>query len=207
MKKILILAFAFALASFSAAARADGYDFAYKSITEMPVTTSQPVSGDYTFRFVAADNKVEKMGASTSINNTVSTAVSATSGTTGTTLTNIPGLSIPVVAGTYRFEAYLTGTSTTNSGVKFAIANSGTTTSAVYTGIQYNNATVNAHATTTTAGNAVGAATTVFTDATIEGSIVVSAAGNLTVQFAQNASHADTTTVNAGATFIVSRIN
>lgn len=138
----------------------------------------------------------------------ISTAISATSGTTGTTLTNIPGLSVAVTAGkTYAFRAYVTGTSTTNSGVKLAFANSGTTTSASYTCVQNNNATQNAHTTTTTMGNAVGAATTVFTDAECWGVVVVNAAGNLTMQFAQNASHADTTTVNANGYLLVTRVN
>lgn len=137
-----------------------------------------------------------------------STAISATSGTTGTTLTNITGLTVPVTAaGTYAFKAYLTGTSTTNSGVKLAVANSGTTTSGVYTCSQHNNATNNAETTTTTMGTATAAATTVFTNAWCEGEIIVANAGNLTVQFAQNASHADTTTINAGSTFTVRRIN
>lgn len=138
----------------------------------------------------------------------VSSAISATSGGTGTTLTNITGLSVAVTAAkTYAFRAYVTGTSTTNSGVKFAFANSGSTTSASYTCIQNNGTTQNAHTTTTTMGNAVGAATTVFTDAECWGTIVVNAAGNLTMQFAQNASHSDTTTVNANGWMAVTRLN
>lgn len=138
----------------------------------------------------------------------VSAAISATSGSTGTTLTNITGLSVAVTAAkTYAFHAYVTGTSTTNSGVKFAFANSGSTTSATYTCSQTNNATINAKTTTTTMGNAVGAGTTVFTSAECDGVIVVNAGGNLTMQFAQNASHADTTTVNANGYMLVRRLN
>ncbi len=139
---------------------------------------------------------------------TVSSAISATSGTTGTTLTNIPGLSVAVTAGkTYAFMARVTGTSTTNGGVKFAFANSGSTTSASYTCIQNNGTTQNAHSGTTTMGNAVAATTTVFTDAQCWGVVVVNAGGNLTMQFAQNASHADTTTVDANGFMSVRRLN
>lgn len=138
----------------------------------------------------------------------VSTAISATSGTTGTTLTNIPGLSVALTAAkTYRFHAYVTGTSTANSGLKLAFANSGSTTSSAYTCRQNNGTTTNANSTTTTMGSAVGAATTVFTDAICDGVVVVNAAGNLTMQFAQNASHADTTTVNANGYMTVRRLN
>lgn len=125
-----------------------------------------------------------------------------------TTLVSVPGLSVAVTAaGTYSFKAYLTGTSTTNGGLKVAIANSGTTTTSTYTGKQFNNGTTNAATTTSTMGNAVGAATTVYTDATIEGVVVIANAGNLTVQAAQNVSHADTTTVTVGSYFKVSRVS
>lgn len=125
-----------------------------------------------------------------------------------TTLANVPGLSVAVTAaGTYSFRAFLQGTSTTNGGLKVAIANSGTTTSGTYTGKQFNGATTNAAATTSTMGTAVAAATTVYTDATLEGVIVIANAGNLTVQAAQNAAHADTTTVTVGSYFKVSRIS
>lgn len=124
-----------------------------------------------------------------------------------TTFTNITGLSVDVIAGaTYAFEAYLPGTSTTNGGAKFAIGGTSTATSISYSGAQYNTTTLNANSVTTTKGNAVGASTTVFTYAVLRGTIVVNAAGTLTVQFAQNASHADTSSVYANGHFIVTRI-
>jgi len=56
----------------------------------------------------------------------------------------------------------------------------------------------------TSVGNvtAVTAAYTVIT-----GTIVCSATGSLTLQFAQNASNAAASTILAGSTFIVTRIN
>lgn len=131
----------------------------------------------------------------------------ATSGTTGTTLTNVAGLTANVLAaGTYAFKAYLSGTATANSGAKFAIGGTATATSIRVTGVHYNNATANAHTTATALSTAVGAATAVLTDATIEGVIVVNAAGTLTVMAAQNASHADTTSVYTTSYFEVKRI-
>lgn len=137
----------------------------------------------------------------------VTTQIDAVTSTTGTTLTNITGLSVDVeAAGEYSFEAYLPGTATTNGGVKFAIGGTCTATTISYTGSQLNGTTNNATATTTTKGNAVGAATTVYTFATVRGSIVVATGGTLTVQFAQNAAHADTTSVYVNGYFNVTRV-
>ena len=132
--------------------------------------------------------------------------ISAVTGTTGTTLTNVTGMSVPLIAGTYAVEVYLQTISTANSGLKLALAYSGTTTSCVYTGDQTNGTTHGAHTTTTTMGNAVAAATAVTTDAAITGTVVVSTAGNLTVQFAQNAAHADTTSVFINSNIVVTRL-
>jgi hypothetical protein len=132
----------------------------------------------------------------------------AVTGTTGTTLTNIPGLTVNVTAaGTYVFRAYLSGVSTANGGVKFAIGGTATATSFRATGFNYNTTTINAVSTTTTLGSAVGAATAVYSNGLIEGMIVVANAGTLTVQMAQNVAHADTTSVFANSSFLVSRSN
>jgi hypothetical protein len=46
----------------------------------------------------------------------------------------------------------------------------------------------------------------VYTTVTVEGSLVVNAAGTLAVQAAQNTSHSDTTTIVLGATFELERV-
>lgn len=125
-----------------------------------------------------------------------------------TTLTNITGLTANVVGGgTYLFEAYVPGTATANGGAKFAIGGTATATTCSYTGTNLNGATNNATTTTTTLGNAVGAATAVLTYALIRGAIVVNAGGTLTVQIAQNASHADTTSAYVNGYFTVVRVS
>lgn len=127
--------------------------------------------------------------------------------TASTTLANVTGMSVNVLAaGVYGFRAYIAGTATANGGLKLAISGTATATSISYTGTHKNNATTNASTTTTTLGDAVGAATAVFTDGFIEGTIVVNAAGTLTVQAAQNASHADTSSVYVNSYFLVTRI-
>lgn len=137
----------------------------------------------------------------------VTTQIDAVTSTTGTTLTNITGLSVDVIAGgTYCFEAYLPGVATTNGGLKLAIGGTCTATSISYAGAQWNTTTQNANTVTTTKGNAVAAATTVFTYATMRGAIVVNAGGTLTAQFAQNAAHADTTSIFVNGYFNVTRV-
>ena len=141
------------------------------------------------------------------ISKRVTAQIDAVTSTTGTTLTNITGLSVDVIAGgEYCFEAYLPGTATTNGGLKLAIGGTCTATSTSYAGAQWNTTTQNANTVTTTKGNAVAAATTVFTYATMRGTIVVNAGGTLTVQFAQNAAHADTTSIYVNGYFNVTRI-
>lgn len=141
------------------------------------------------------------------ISNSAKVSTAQLDKTSSSTLANIPGLSINVIAGaTYAFEAYLTGTATANGGAKFAIGGTCTATSVTYTGVNLNATTSNARTTTTTLGNAVGASTAVLTNATITGAIVVNAAGTLTVQFAQNASHADTSSIYVNSSFIVTRV-
>lgn len=126
-----------------------------------------------------------------------------------TTLTDITGLSVRLEkGGKYLFQAYLPGVATANGGAKFAVAGDSTLTATSFTATarNMNGATTNAVATTTTLGNAIGAATAVLTHAVIEGAIVVNAAGSLKVQIAQNASHSDTTSAYINGYFNVIRV-
>lgn len=127
--------------------------------------------------------------------------------TSNTTLGNVTGLTATVLAaGVYAFEAYIAGTATANGGMKLAIGGTATATSISVTGQNSNANTSNAHTTVTALATAVSGATAVFTDGTIRGTIVVNAAGTLTVQAAQNASSVDTSSVYVNSHFIVTRI-
>lgn len=135
------------------------------------------------------------------------TQIDAVTGTTGTTLTNITGMSVNVLAaGVYVIDAHFTGTSTANSGLKLAISGNATATSISVTGKQFNGTTMNASSIVTGLDSAVAAATTVFTDATMRGTIVVNAAGTITAQFAQNAAHADVTSIFVNSSMTLTRI-
>lgn len=103
------------------------------------------------------------------------------------TLANVTGLSVALRASTkYRFRAVLFTTSNVASGVQAAVAYSGTVTDVIYEG-DAENAGLITQARTTTMGNAVAAVTAVTAARiTIEGTVLTNAAGNLTIQFANN---------------------
>ncbi len=125
-----------------------------------------------------------------------------------TTLTNVPNLTANVIAGkTYKFRAHLTGVATTNGGIKVGLGGTCTATSVTFFVQNFNTVTTNAAATGSALATAYAGTTTVFTDIFISGSIVVANAGTLTVQVAQNASHADTTSIYVGSDFEVTRTN
>ena len=121
---------------------------------------------------------------------------------TSTVLTAVPNCSHKLLAGkTYIIEAHITGTATANGGAKAAIVGDGVLTANFFTlrGTNTNNATTNAVSTTTTLGNAVAGSTSVMTDMILLGSISVNVGGVATLEFAQNASHSDTSSVYVGS--------
>src|SRR5574337_77358 len=127
--------------------------------------------------------------------------------TSDTTLANVTNLTHDVNAGkTYSFEARLFTTSVNTGGVKAAIGGTATATSIIYEG-----RTIDAGVTTqsraTALGTAVGAVTAVTAALIIiKGTIVVNAAGTLTVQFAQNASDVTASSVLVNSSFVVDQM-
>ena len=122
--------------------------------------------------------------------------------TSSTTLVNIPNLSHQLLGGaTYVFEGFITGTSGSSGGGKVAIAGDGILTATAFncTASNYNNSTCNAQTTTTTLGNAVGAATAVSNTYFINGTIVVNKPGRLSLQIAQNVSNGTATSAYVGS--------
>jgi hypothetical protein len=114
-----------------------------------------------------------------------------------TVLTNVTDLSVSLVAGrTYEFEAHLLTTSSSAGGVKVAIGGTATATSVRYEALVFQSGACVAQGRASALGTAVAGITSV-TDALviITGTIVVNAAGTLTVQFAQNASFASISSV------------
>lgn len=124
--------------------------------------------------------------------------------TSDTTLADVTGLSVAVAASSlYRFRAILHITCNVAGGAKAAIASSGSVTTIRYTGYSLAAAGVGAVSTSTSSGTAVAGATAVVVIIVIEGYINTNAAGNLTVQFAQNASFGTGSSVDIGSTLEV----
>lgn len=120
--------------------------------------------------------------------------------TSDTTLANITGITRDVEAGrVYDFVATLETTSNASGGVKAAISGTATATSITYSCFTTDSGTT-VQTRATALGTACGGVTAV-TAATIviRGTIVVNAAGTLTVQFAQNASNGTASSVLANA--------
>jgi hypothetical protein len=128
----------------------------------------------------------------------------ADSGSTGTTLTNVTGLTSDVLQpGIYDVEINLITTATTNSGVKAALkwgTASMITNTALSVVATSASAVASATFTTSTDASAFIAATAAYVNVRVKGTITVAIAGTITLQAAQNASHADDTTVEVGST-------
>ena len=132
----------------------------------------------------------------------------AVTGTTGATLTNLTGMVLTVVPGTYRFYINLPMVTTTNAGVKVGFKLTGTVlTSIEYTSRLYVAAGVAVqHGTTTADQTAMAALTAAATiNTVIEGSMVVGTGGTMQLQAAQNAAHVDTLSIYVGATMQFAR--
>ncbi len=138
----------------------------------------------------------------------VSTQFDAVTGTTGTTLTNVVGASTTVVAGTYKFKVHVAGVATANSGMKLGFKYTTTVLSSMECTARAHTASavVVQHSTTATDAATLLGSTTAIINAELEGTMVVSTGGTIQLQAAQNAAHADTTSVYVGSTIEFTRI-
>jgi hypothetical protein len=138
------------------------------------------------------------------------TQFDAVTGTTGTTLTNIVGLTgfSVVASGVYRFLIEISGTSTANCGIKLGFKYTTTTLTdleAVGTGFTAS-AVACQHTTTATDQASLYAQTAAVIAVRLFGRLTINAAGTIALQAAQNAAHADTTSVYVGSSMTLSRV-
>ena len=137
------------------------------------------------------------------------TQFDAVTGTTGATLTNVAGMVVTVVPGTYRYYLNIPGVATTNTGVKMAFK----LTTTVLTSIEYTARAFTASAVAVTHGTTTSDQTLLMDSAAgavistvIEGTVVVGTGGTIQFQSAQHTAHADTVSVYAGASMTFTRI-
>lgn len=166
---------------------------------------------DYQVGALAADAK-------TTINNNFadvslcSTQFDAVTSTTGTTLTNVVGMvtdAYSLTPGTYEFQIYVAGVSTANCGIKLGLKQS---VSSMLTSIESTakgytaSAVAVQHSTTATDAASLFAQTAAVIAVEITGTMVIAKAGTLQLQAAQNAAHADTTSVYVGSYMKFTRV-
>jgi hypothetical protein len=139
------------------------------------------------------------------------TQFDAVTGTTGVTLTNVVGLTgfSVVASGVYRFQIFINGVATANSGHKIGLKLTTTTLTSANYGAQALLASTTAYTQGTTATDQMSlhAATTATIGVHIRGRLVINAAGTIAVQAAQNAAHADTTSVYVGSWATFTRVS
>jgi len=183
--------------------------------------TATPAIGDFINFFDISDNNEPKKAAvanlvgaasasaiGSSIGARCTTQFDAVTGTTGATLTNVVGMSVNLVAGAvYTVNVYVHGISTSNSGMKLGLGGTATWTSVDATGtLKTASAMISGSNITATPGTAVVGGTAAYLNGDIKATIVVNAAGTLTLMAAQNAAHADTTSVYVNSNIVVTRI-
>lgn len=139
------------------------------------------------------------------------TQFDAVTGTTGTTLTNVVGLtSFSLAAGAkYQYEIFVSGVSTANCGMKLGLGFT-TLTAAAHEAVGKGytaSAVAVQHTTTATSGMTLFGQTAAVIAVDIRGTLTTTLAGTVAVQAAQNAAHADTTSVFVGSWATFTRIS
>jgi hypothetical protein len=130
--------------------------------------------------------------------------------TSDTTLAIVTGLSQNLTAGgNYNCRGHLTGVSGVSGGIKVALVatSSLSATSTTFTGLGWAGTTPISNTTVTALGSNITAATAIYSDLYIDGSILVNAGGTINVEAAQNASNITATTVLVGSTFSCVRVS
>jgi len=124
--------------------------------------------------------------------------------TSDTNLANIPGLSATLVAGqTYTFEAVLFVTSGATGVNKTAVSGTCTATSIIYDSLRLITAGFPTLVRATALDTSSAGSTSGSVQILIRGTIVVNAGGTLTIQFAQNVSSANTSSVLVGSHMLI----
>lgn len=174
------------------------------TLSTAPTTSPTDTVQLYSVDSAAGDHNLTSRNEAGEINRLTGLAArnsSAFAKTTDTTLADITGLSRNVEASrVYAFRAYIQTTSGSTGGVKFSVSGTAAATSVNYEGVLRSDSDDNiVNIVRATALDTVVCNASSITSSTCEinGTIVVNAAGTLTIQFAQNTSDGSASTVLA----------
>ncbi len=175
------------------------------------VYTIADALGSDTFTMNAAAQTLTNKTINGAIYSTDNAVCSATvSRTSSTVLTNVTGMVVTVVPGTYKFRVDAPCVSTANTGISAGFK----LTTAVISSCAVTGTGLTAAASVTLAVNTTTADQTLYFDSAadvvlkmqIDGTMVIGTGGTLQFQVAQHTSHADTVSVYAGASMTFTRI-
>lgn len=144
------------------------------------------------------------------INPTAKASTSTLTKTSDVILANVPGISIPLLAGkTYNCRGTMAGTAAAAGGIRLRLNSEDTltATSARFRAMMYDGTTLVANTAVTNITSDVMSNAAAYTNIEVDGSIVVNAAGHLRAQMAQNTSNATPTTIVQGSHLDCVRIN
>ena len=173
--------------------------------------TIADAGGADTFAMLAATQTLTGKTINGAIYSTDNAVASATlTLNSSATLTNVVGMAVTVVPGTYRFRVDAPCVSTANTGIKVGFKLTTTViTSGAIAGIGFSAAACNMSAySTTVTDQALWYDTTAGVELKlqIDGTLVIGTGGTMQFQMGQHTSHADSTSIFAGAYMSFTRI-
>lgn len=154
-------------------------------------------------------NIVNKLGLSAGADTQIKRTTSAVTKNASASYSNVTGLSVTVVPGTYKFHAILPSTvASGTAGIKYALAYTGTVLSALNSTARGYTASAVAvqNVTSTTSQADLFTQAAVVISVEIDGTFVVTTGGTINLQVAQNTSNASDTIATVGGLFEVTRI-
>lgn len=180
-------------------------------------TSDNAGASNYTMHVPAANDTLAAIAAAQTLSNKTLTDPIETNThrctaqldkTSSTALSNITGLVQTVVAGTYRYEINLDTTSTANGGVKVAFKFTTAVASTLNSIAKAFDAAAVAVARFTTATDQAPILNALVATVACEmtGTVIVTTGGTMQLQFAQNTSHSDTSSVLVGSSMKFTRL-
>lgn len=155
---------------------------------------------------VSTPNTMDEAGIDWIINGNLASTGTLTA-TSNTTYATVPGFNCVVQIGTYIITGHLTGVSGATGGLKVQLSTTATVGTASITTGNYNGTTQNALTTITALTSALTSQAAIYTDLYIDGVIVFTEPGVLSLQAAQLVSNSTSTTVLVNSYLSITRVS